>query len=194
MGMDALLLLAAKVAASACMCMLIGLERAWAHKEAGVRSFAIAYHTTPERVFKLYATLGDLGLVAEQLSKEAGRVSNVLQVDDVFEGLKTIAQTSGKGTVEKRIALLADLLRQVDSVSTKYVVRIVVENLRLGIGDSTILDALASAKFHDTHKRTVLEGAYNKTSDLGLIARTFSCLKYYTKTECRSLRNRWLNA
>ena len=41
-GMDALLLLAAKVAASACIGMLIGLERTWAHKEAGVRSFAIA--------------------------------------------------------------------------------------------------------------------------------------------------------
>ncbi len=136
------------------------------------RSIAIAYHTTPEHVFKLYATLGDLGLVAEQRSREAGRVSNVLQVDDVFEGLKTIAQTAGKGMVEKRIALLADLLRQVDSVSAKYVVRIALGNLRLGIGDSTILDALATAKFHDTHKRKDLEGAYNKTSDLGLIART----------------------
>ncbi len=50
------------------------------------RSIAIAYHTTPEHVFTLYATLGDLGLVAEQRSREAGRVSNVLQVDDVFQG------------------------------------------------------------------------------------------------------------
>src|SRR6266436_907652 len=40
--MDAPLLLAVKVAASACIGMLIGLEREWAHKEAGVRSFAIA--------------------------------------------------------------------------------------------------------------------------------------------------------
>jgi uncharacterized membrane protein (DUF4010 family) len=40
--MDASLLLAAKVAASAGIGMLIGLEREWAHKEAGVRSFAIA--------------------------------------------------------------------------------------------------------------------------------------------------------
>lgn len=39
--MDAPLLLAVKVAASACIGMLIGLEREWAHKEAGVRSFAI---------------------------------------------------------------------------------------------------------------------------------------------------------
>jgi len=136
------------------------------------RSIAIAYHSTPEHVFKLYAALGDLGLVAEQLRKQAGMVSNVLRVDDVFQGLKTIAQTSGKGAAEKRIALLADLLRQVDSVPAKYVVRIAVGNLRLGIGDATMLDALATAKFHDTRKRKVLEGAYNKTSDLGLIART----------------------
>ena len=40
--MDAPLWLVAKVAASACIGILIGLERTWAHKEAGVRSFAIA--------------------------------------------------------------------------------------------------------------------------------------------------------
>src|SRR5947208_3518723 len=136
------------------------------------RAIAIAYHSTPEHVFTLYATLGDLGLVAEQASKEAGIVPQVLHIDDVFQGLKTIAQTAGKGTVEKRIALLASLLKQVDRVSAKYVVRIALGNLRLGIGDATMLDALARVKFHDTHKRKLLEGAYNKTSELGLIART----------------------
>lgn len=40
--MDTPLLLAAKVAASAGIGMLIGLEREWARKEAGVRSFSIA--------------------------------------------------------------------------------------------------------------------------------------------------------
>ncbi len=136
------------------------------------RSIAIAYHTTPERVLTLYAALGDMGLVAEQVSTAAGSVSHGLGVDDVFQGLQTIAQTAGKGAVEKRIALLADLLKRVDSVSAKYVVRIPVGKLRLGIGDATILDALATAKFRDTRSRRLLEGAYNKTSDLGLIART----------------------
>ncbi len=40
--MDLSLLVAAKIAASAAIGLLIGLEREWAHKEAGVRSFAIA--------------------------------------------------------------------------------------------------------------------------------------------------------
>jgi uncharacterized membrane protein (DUF4010 family) len=41
MIMDAPLLLAEKIAASVSVGMLIGLEREWAHKEAGVRSFAL---------------------------------------------------------------------------------------------------------------------------------------------------------
>src|SRR5579863_858203 len=40
--MDTPLLLAEKIVASASVGLVIGLEREWAHKEAGVRSFAIA--------------------------------------------------------------------------------------------------------------------------------------------------------
>jgi DNA ligase 1 len=136
------------------------------------RSLAIAYHTTAEHVLTLYALLGDMGLVAEQLSTEAGRTTHPLPVDEVFQALHTIAQTAGKGAVEQRIALFADLLKQMDSLSAKYLVRIAVGKLRLGIGDATILDGLARAKFHNTAHRPLLEQAYNKTSDLGLIART----------------------
>jgi len=147
------------------------LEMGMAEKTVA-RSIAIASHSTPEHVFALYNTLGDMGLVAEQVRKEAGTVSDTLSVDDVFEGLKTIAQTAGKGAIEKRIARLSDLLTHVDGVSAKYVVRILLGNLRLGIGDATVLDALAKARWNDAKKRKLLEGAYNKTSDLGLIART----------------------
>ncbi len=136
------------------------------------KAIAQAYQTTSEEVLARFSTLGDMGLVAEQLCTEAGMTAQPLQVDDVFQGLKTIAQTSGKGTVEKRIVLLADMLKSVDSVSAKYIVRIPVGKLRLGIGDATMLDALATARFHDIKHRTLLEQAYNKTSDLGLIART----------------------
>src|SRR6266480_7025507 len=85
---------------------------------------------------------------------------------------KSIAQTSGKGAVVHKSARLADLLTQVDSVSAKYVVRILLGKLRTGIGDATVLEALARARWNDAKKRKLLEGAYHKTSDLGLIART----------------------
>jgi len=149
----------------------VALEMGMAEKSV-TRSLALAYHTTPEHVEALYATLGDLGLVAGQVNREAGSVPTVLSVDEVFLGLKAIAQTAGKGAIEHKSARLVDLLTRVDDVSAKYVVRILLGNLRLGIGDATVLDALAKARWNDAKKRKLLEGAYNKTSDLGLIGRT----------------------
>lgn len=148
----------------------VALEMGMAEKSV-TRSLALAYHTTLEHIEALYATLGDLGLVAGQVSSDAGSVSTVLSIDNVFGGLKAIAQTSGKGAIEQKSARLVDLLSRVDRVSAKYVVRIVLGNLRLGIGDATVLDALAKARLNDVKKRKLLEGAYHKTSDLGLIGR-----------------------
>jgi len=149
----------------------VALEMGMAEKSV-TKSLALAYHTTPEHVEALYATLGDLGLVTGQVNREAGSVPTALSVDEVFLGLRAIAQTSGKGAIEHKSARLVDLLNRVDDVSAKYVVRILLGNLRLGIGDATVLDALAKARWNDAKKRKLLEGAYNKTPDLGLIGRT----------------------
>src|SRR5260370_12788907 len=148
----------------------VALEMGMAEKSV-TKSLALAYHTTPEHVEALYATLGDLGLVAGQVNREAGSVPTALSVDEVFLGLKAIAQTAGKGAIEHKSARLVDLLNRVDDVSAKYVVRILLGNLRLGIGDATVLDALAKARWNDAKKRKLLDGAYNKTSDLCLIGR-----------------------
>ena len=149
----------------------VALEMGMAEKSVA-RSLATAARTTSEHVEALYATLGDLGLVAGQVMGEAGAVSTDLSIEAVFQGLKEIAQTSGKGAIEHKSAQLSDLLTRVGSVSAKYVVRILLGNLRMGIGDATVLDALAKARWNDVKKRKLLEGAYHKISDLGFIART----------------------
>jgi DNA ligase-1 len=147
----------------------VALEMGMAEKTV---ARSIASHTTSEHVLERYNALGDMGLVAEQVRQEAEAVSDTLSIGEVFLGLKALAQTSGKGAIEQKIAGLADLLSRVDSLSAKFVVRILLGHLRLGIGDATVLDALAKARWNDVKKRKLLEGAYNKTSDLGLIGRT----------------------
>jgi DNA ligase-1 len=147
------------------------LEMGMAEKTV-VRSIAQAYHASPEEITARYASLGDLGLVAEQAQRAAGASSQELSVDEVFLGLRAIARTAGKGAIENKMARLSQLLTRANGLSAKYIVRILLGNLRLGIGDATVLDALASAKWNDARKRKLLEGAYNITSDLGLIART----------------------
>jgi len=154
-------------------------------------ALANAFDVKREEVLKLYSKLGDMGKAAQELSErhsgnpakpEQSRIKRSwtsqddgkarMAVEEVFDILTQIAKTSGEGTVEKRQSLLSTLIKEMDPVSVKHLVRIPLGNLRLGIGDPTILDALALAKFGDKGKRKLLEGAYNRTSDLGLIAKT----------------------
>src|SRR5581483_1436465 len=135
-------------------------------------SLAKAFGNSKEGVLTLFAHKGDMGKVALELSEHHHAKEPNITVDAVFETLTTIAKTSGEGTVEKKQTLLSDLLQKVDSLSAKHLVRIPLGNLRLGIGDPTVLDALATVKLGDKKQRHYLENAYNRTSDLGLIAYT----------------------
>lgn len=135
------------------------------------QAIASAYGVERGEVTKTATKSGDMGLTAEQLNK-ASKKGN-LTVTDVHEGLFNIATTSGEGSVEKKIGSLSDLLKKSDSTSAKFLVRITLSKLRLGVGDPTVLDALSTAKFGDKSARPNLEEAYNKTSDLGYVAKTF---------------------
>ena len=134
-------------------------------------AIAQAFGTPTDEVTKLFGRLGDLGLVAATLAGQGS--SSSPQVTEVHARLLEIAGAAGAGSVEKKRSLFAALLNQIDPTSAKHLVRIALGRLRLGIGDPTVLDALSFAKKGDRSLRPVLEGAYNRVSDLGLIAQTF---------------------
>jgi DNA ligase-1 len=136
-----------------------------------IAAIAQAFEKPADEVTKLFGRLGDLGMVAATLSAHGSNTA--LPVTAVHARLMEIALASGAGSVEKKRSPFAALLKQVDPVSAKHLVRIALGRLRLGIGDPTVLDALSFAKKGDKSLRPVLEGAYNRVSDLGLIARTF---------------------
>ena len=135
-------------------------------------SIARAYGINREKVLTEYGRVGDLGLVAQELSLKFKVKNSKLSVNEVFEILRGVAKTTGEGTVEKKISALAGLLAKVDGIGAKHLVRIPIGASRLGIGDPTILDAFAQSKLGDRKQRKELEGAYNRTSDLGLIGET----------------------
>jgi len=136
-----------------------------------IAAIAQAFATPTDEVAKLFGRLGDLGLVAAKLSAHGS--SAELPVGEMHARLLEIAGAAGAGSVEKKRSLFAALLKQVDPNSAKHLVRIALGRLRLGIGDPTVLDALSFARKGDRSLRPVLEGAYNRASDLGLIAKTF---------------------
>ncbi|MGB9719542.1 MAG: ATP-dependent DNA ligase [Candidatus Anstonellales archaeon] len=126
-------------------------------------------------VEKKYKEIGDLGRVAEELlktKKQTALFAKELRVVYVYDTFVKIAKASGRGSQEAKIKMLAELLNNSKPLEARYIIRIVLGRLRLGVGDPTILDGLSVALFKTKEKREEIERAYNLCSDLGYVVRT----------------------
>ncbi len=132
-----------------------------------IRAISDATETPTKKVEQTFRHTGDMGRTAEELNKREGYD---LTVKQVYEELTDIAQTGGHGSVEKKISLLSNLFKGVSPKDAKYIARFVIGRLRLGIGDPTVLEALALS-IGNRELRSELERAYNLCSDLGLVAK-----------------------
>ncbi len=117
---------------------------------------------------------GDIGETGQKFISKKRQVTffqEVLTVEKVYETLDKVAKTSGSGAVDAKMALLSGLLAAASPLEAKYVLRTVTGNLRLGIADMTVLDALALAYGGGKDARGFIERAYNICCDLGRVAR-----------------------
>jgi DNA ligase 1 len=116
---------------------------------------------------------GDLGTTAGELVGRQHRleVGDPLTVAQVYDGLRRIAAASGAGSQDVKVNLLSTMLGHATPLEAKYLVRFVIGTLRVGVREMSLLDALTEA-FADGSKeaRARIEGAFNLTSDLGLVA------------------------
>ena len=96
-----------------------------------------------------------------------------VSVGGVFARLREVAEAEGAESQERKVAGIAALLRDLDPRSNRYLPRIPVSRLRLGIGDPTFMDALSFAGVGDKSDRKAIERAYNLSCDLGRTARDY---------------------
>jgi DNA ligase-1 len=117
---------------------------------------------------------GDIGQTAQKIlakKRQSTFFNKALTAQRVYETLDKMAKTSGSGAVGSKMALLAGLLSDASPNEAKYILRTVTGNLRLGIADMTVLDALAIAYGGGKETRELIERAYNISSDLGRVAK-----------------------
>jgi DNA ligase-1 len=120
---------------------------------------------------------GDIGETAQKFLGSKRQVTffqEPLTVQKVYETLDKMAGTSGSGAVDLKLSMLAGLLAAATPKEAKYIMRTVTGNLRLGIADMTVLDALAIAYGGGKDTRELVERAYNICSDLGRVAETIA--------------------
>ena len=132
-----------------------------------LRVIAGAYNQPLLSVTNQFKKLGDLGELVDQ-----GQDKN-LSVAEVYKRLFDIAVDEGSGSQERKVNSMARLLNDLDKLSSKFVVRIPVNKLRLGFSDMTVLDALSWMIQGDKSLRIDLERAFNVSADIGRIAKAF---------------------
>lgn len=133
-----------------------------------------------QEVGRVYREKGDLGLVLVDLlarNNDLGAKKTTLLIQTVYQNLKKIAFDSGLGSQDRKLKDLVLLLSQLDVISAKFVVRIILGRLRLGFSTMTILDALSWSKRGDKSEAKMLEEAYQKKADIGKLAKEYLCLK-----------------
>ncbi|BDB97088.1 ATP-dependent DNA ligase [Saccharolobus caldissimus] len=146
-----------------------------------IKAISIATNTEEKEVESAFKIIGDLGEVARRLKSKQQSSSILgflgsskaesLKVDEVYSTLSKIALTIGEGSRDLKIRLLAGLLRKADPLEAKFLVRFVEGRLRVGIGDATVLDALALSFGGGQASSEIIERAYNLRADLGNIAK-----------------------
>ncbi len=138
------------------------------------RAIATASGHSADDIEARWRETGDLGdAAADAIDEQVQQtlVSNPLSVERVYETLRSLAAVEGTGSEQRRVGEIAGLLSDADPLEAKYVVRTAVGTLRLGIGEGTIRDAIATAFLASADSEAV-ERALQVTNDAGLVART----------------------
>ncbi|MDI6888520.1 MAG: ATP-dependent DNA ligase [Methanocellales archaeon] len=151
---------------------------AWSPEELGVgpsllyNAVSMSTGVKEAQVKDMVRNLGDTGLTCEKLCEK--RVQRTLLPTElttmqVYKNFEAIARTTGKGSQKKKAKMLADLFGSAKPKEARYIARLVLEELRIGVGEGIVRDAIALA--FDVPKNEV-ERAYMLTNDLGMVAAT----------------------
>ncbi len=115
-----------------------------------LKSLSAATGISINKIEKEWKKLGDFGLVAEEIiktKKQATLHTTKLTIKKVFDNIRKLAELEGKGTVERKTQLIAELLTSAKPVESKYIVKTILMEMRLGVGEGAMRDAILWAFF-----------------------------------------------
>ena len=149
-----------------------GVELGIAEKLA-IRAISKSAGLPIKKIEDDYRECGDLGLTASNILKiktQTTFTAEKITVERVYETLFKIAKLEGKGSQDLKMKYISSLLNDATPLEAKFVIKILLGTLRLGIAENTVMDALAIAFTGKKENRVQIENAYNVSSDLGKVS------------------------
>jgi DNA ligase-1 len=149
----------------------------WSEEELGIgskllmKALSMVIGVRPKDVEDQMQETGDIGLAAEKLYRNKSQSTlftrSPLTIEKVYRNLVSMAEISGKRAQQKKIDILMELLSAASPQEAKYIARTVLEELRVGVGEGTIKDAISESF---VIPKEVTERAHMLTNDMGLVA------------------------
>jgi len=126
-----------------------------------IKALSKASGISDKEIVLKWKKTGDLGLVSEEImskKKQNTLFSDKLTTEKVLDNLKKLPELVGKGTVDKKMGLISELLTSASGTEAKYIIRTLLGDLRIGVASGTIRDSIADACF-DTSKSLDFDSA-----------------------------------
>lgn len=141
-----------------------------------IKAVARATGFAEDGVVEKFKTTGDLGLAAEACLKSKKQVSfskRSLTVDFIFSDLRKLAEMTGGGSQDRKLDLISEMIVSAKPVEARYIIRTVLSNLRIGVMDAMIKNAIVSAFLSSEDRKKAsdaVEYALNIIADFGEVA------------------------
>ena len=142
-----------------------------------IRAISKSSGSTIKKIESDYNNGGDLGKTAANILKEKTQTTfaaETITLERVYDTLLKISKLEGKGSQDMKIKYVSSLLNDATPIESKFILKILLGTLRLGIAENTVMDALAIAFTNKKENRGLVENAYNVSSDLGLVSEILS--------------------
>ena len=149
-----------------------GVELGVAEKLA-IKAISKSSGTPIKKIEQEYRNSGDLGHAASIILEQKTQTTFLAQditVERVYETLFKIAKLEGVRSQDMKIKYISSLLNDATPMEARFILKILLGTLRLGIAENTVMDALSIAFSGDKKNRNTLEHAYNVSRDLGKVA------------------------
>ncbi|MCK4996801.1 ATP-dependent DNA ligase [Candidatus Pacearchaeota archaeon] len=144
-----------------------------------IKAIGKAAGISDEEIINKFRELGDLGKVAETVlgksKKQTALFTKKLSVEKVLENLQKLPTLEGGGTVDKKVGFIVDLLHSSTDNESKYIVRTILNDLKIGVGSGILRDAIVMHCFSPKNlsdKKVcaiAVQEAYNKATDFAKV-------------------------
>ena len=163
-------------------------------EKLAIKALSKASGISDKLIIEKWKKLGDIGQVAEETMKNKKQgilFSHPLTVKKVLDNLKKLPELEGKGTIEKKLSLISELLTSATSKESKYLVRTLLQDLRVGVAEGVLRESIVDAcfnkeKLEKEEIKKIIDGvqeAYDKSTDWKLVfEQACKGLSYLEKT------------